>query len=174
MGIKLAAASGGTVELVPTNTASNFTATVPARTGNVAVDGPTFSAYCNQSQTPSANTWTKLTYNGENWDTDSAYDHVTNYRFQPTVAGYYQLNGQLQPNASCCSGAIAVYKNGSSWKYGSYDTGSNWGGWTVSCLVYLNGSTDYVELYGYMTTSQLVAGGGSGFSYFQGAFVRAA
>ena len=35
MGLKLAAASGGSVELVPTNTASNFTVTVPAVTGTM-------------------------------------------------------------------------------------------------------------------------------------------
>jgi len=32
MGVKLVASSGGSVELVPTNTASNFTVTVPAST----------------------------------------------------------------------------------------------------------------------------------------------
>jgi hypothetical protein len=37
MGVKLAAASGGSIELVPTNTASNFTVTVPASTGNVVL-----------------------------------------------------------------------------------------------------------------------------------------
>ena len=41
MGIKLAATSGGSVELVPTNTASNFTATMPAVTGNVVLDSAT-------------------------------------------------------------------------------------------------------------------------------------
>jgi hypothetical protein len=39
MGVKLVASSGGSVELVPTNTASNFTATMPAGTGTVAVQG---------------------------------------------------------------------------------------------------------------------------------------
>jgi hypothetical protein len=37
MGVKLAAASGGSIELVPTNTASNFTVTVPAVTGTAVV-----------------------------------------------------------------------------------------------------------------------------------------
>jgi hypothetical protein len=41
MGVKLAAASGGSVELVPTNTASNFTVTVPAVTGNVVLTNVT-------------------------------------------------------------------------------------------------------------------------------------
>jgi hypothetical protein len=35
MGVKLAAASGGSIELVPTNTASPFTVTVPAVTGTM-------------------------------------------------------------------------------------------------------------------------------------------
>jgi hypothetical protein len=39
MGVKLVAPSNGSIELVPTNTASNFTVTVPAGTGTVAVNG---------------------------------------------------------------------------------------------------------------------------------------
>jgi hypothetical protein len=38
MGVKLVASSGGSVELVPTNTASNFTVTVPAATGTVLLN----------------------------------------------------------------------------------------------------------------------------------------
>ena len=38
MGVKLQAASGGSVELVPTNTASTFTITVPAVTASVLTD----------------------------------------------------------------------------------------------------------------------------------------
>ena len=37
MGVKLAAASGGSIELVPTNTASAFTVTVPAVSGTMAL-----------------------------------------------------------------------------------------------------------------------------------------
>ena len=38
MGVKLQAASGGSVELVPTNTASTYTLTVPAVTASVLTD----------------------------------------------------------------------------------------------------------------------------------------
>jgi hypothetical protein len=37
MGVKLQATSGGSVELVPTNTASNYTLTVPAATGTAVI-----------------------------------------------------------------------------------------------------------------------------------------
>jgi hypothetical protein len=41
MGVKLAAASGGSIELVPTNTASAFTVTVPAVTGTMLTNATT-------------------------------------------------------------------------------------------------------------------------------------
>ena len=39
MGVKLVSSSGGSVEINPPTTASNFTATMPAGTGNVVVSG---------------------------------------------------------------------------------------------------------------------------------------
>ena len=39
MGVKLVSASGGSVEINPPATASSFTATMPAGTGNVVVNG---------------------------------------------------------------------------------------------------------------------------------------
>ena len=39
MGVKLVSASGGSVEINPPATASSFTATMPAGTGNVVVAG---------------------------------------------------------------------------------------------------------------------------------------
>ena len=43
MGVKLVSASGGSVEINPPTTASNFIATMPAATGNVVVDSATQS-----------------------------------------------------------------------------------------------------------------------------------
>lgn len=41
MGIKLSAASGGSIELIPQNTASNYVVTVPAATGQVILQNET-------------------------------------------------------------------------------------------------------------------------------------
>jgi hypothetical protein len=115
---------------------------------NVAGNGPAFSAYANNSQTISAGTFTKVQVNTEEFDTNSNYDNVTNYRFTPTVAGYYQVNGQTNATSTGTLTRIipAIYKNGSGYKYGTditaTDSRSN-----VSALVYLNGSTDYIEYY---------------------------
>lgn len=178
MGIKLAAASGGSVELVPTNTASNFTATMPARTGNVAVDGPAFSAYNNASQTLTSGVATKLICNTELFDTNSNFDSTTNYRFTPTVSGYYQVNGAASYTGTGLTYAyVSVYKNGSLFAYSNYSSASA-GAYTstVSCLMYLNGSTDYIELYGGGTTAagSVTSSAGSAGMYFQASLVRAA
>jgi hypothetical protein len=42
---------------------------------------PSFGAYLNSNQALTDDTWTKLTMNTEEWDTDGAFDHSTNYRF---------------------------------------------------------------------------------------------
>jgi len=179
MGVKLVASSGGSVELVPTNTASNFTVTVPAKTGTMAMDGPAFSAYRSTSQSVTVNTYTKVQCDAEEFDTNSNYDNATNYRFTPTVAGYYQINGGVfAVGTTMTAGIIKIYKNGSAYKQGTV-AGANSGaneGLLVSSIIYFNGSTDYVELYAYIAA----ASGGSFSStstettWFNGAMVRGA
>lgn len=184
MGIKLAAASGGTVELVPTNTASNFTATVPARTGNVAMDGPAFSAYPSGTFTVSASTFTVAPCNTEEFDTASVFNNTGStvgsnpaYSFQPTVAGYYQINGcwSLGAATTFTRSLCAVYKNGSLFKQGLDNNGSLATGSNVSALVYLNGTTDYVGFYIFQAgTGTITINAGAGSTYFQASMVRAA
>jgi hypothetical protein len=146
-----------------------------ALAAGVAGNGPAFSAYrsgTNQSATSS--TWTKLLCNTEEFDTNSNYDNTTNYRFTPTVAGYYLLCGELNVSSSAgySTSIISIYKNGSLYKRG---TNSNLGtGQHVSTVTYLNGSTDYVELYGFVIASTAVFDGGIDATYFNGSLIRAA
>jgi hypothetical protein len=190
MGVKLVASSGGSVELVPTNTASDFTVTVPAATGtmlttastavvtqamlstNVAGNGPAFSAYINSTQAFTAGVWTKVQLNAEEWDTNSNFDSTTNYRFTPTVAGYYQINCEAASISSTYSNAnqVGIYKNGTQYKTAYLST---YGAPTLATMVYLNGSTDYVELYANLGTSQnLIAS--SATTFMSGFLARAA
>jgi hypothetical protein len=172
--IILTASNAGTVTLTPANTGNAFVVTVPATTGNIAIDGPAFSAYQSSAQTLSSATNTKIQFQTEEFDTNNNFDPTTNYRFTPTIAGYYQVNGGFQVASSATGGAIAIYKNGSGYKSGAGNpnaTTSNQ--WQVSALVYLNGSTDYVELYGYITTGQALVANAQ-FTYFQASMVRAA
>jgi hypothetical protein len=142
-----------------------------ALAAGVAGNGPAFSAYLGTNQSLTAATFTKLQINTEEFDTNSNYDTST-YRFTPTVAGYYQVSGGFSLTAQGVP-FIAVYKNGARWKDGQYTFNSNSFIVSMSCLVYLNGSTDYVELYG-RTEANATVSSGSNNTWFQGVMVRSA
>lgn len=114
---------------------------------------PAFSAYANVTTSMSSGTWTKIAFQVELWDTNSNYDNATNYRFTPTVAGYYQVNGCFNM-ATTGLQLLSIYRNGSEYKRGTqlYNPGGTNTQSPVSGIVYLNGSTDYIELYGYQSS----------------------
>ena len=113
-------------------------------TGNLYPKVPAFRVKQSSGQSLSQSTWTKLTLNSEDFDTASMFDATTNYRFQPTVEGYYQISGTVGMAVGGNRLIVGIYKNGSNdYKFGDA-TYNNVSG---SGLVYLNGSTDYVELY---------------------------
>ena len=141
---------------------------------NVAGNGPAFSAYLNSNQSISASTWTKVQCTIEEFDTNSNYDNATNYRFTPTVAGYYQVSGTVDASASAAytQGGVSLYKNGSIFKRGSFaNIGSQS---TISSLIYLNGSTDYVELYAFIAGTSVAIQSGQANAFFQAAMIRSA
>lgn len=180
MGVKLVSSSGGSVELVAPTTASNFTMTVPANSGTVittastfAGTGPAFSAYASTGTSIGASTWTKVTFDTESFDTNNNF---ASSRFTPAVAGYYNISACIVLSSTSAQSCwIAVYKNGNAWQYGSLMTqNAGTGGLNnMASLVYCNGTTDYIEIYGLSSTAQTL-GTGSQFTYFSGALVRAA
>jgi hypothetical protein len=138
---------------------------------NVAGNGPAFSAYQSSAQTLSSGTWTKIQFQTKEFDTNSNFDNVTNYRFTPTVAGYYQISGGFQVSSSATPVRLAIYKNGSVFKYLGITDSSSLSGIYSSALIYLNGSTDYIELYGYVGTGQALLSNSTA-TYFQASMVR--
>jgi hypothetical protein len=130
--------------------------------------GPTFSAYQSVAQSPGGATNTKIQFQTEDWDTANCFDSTTNYRFTPTVAGYYQINAGVAWSTNNYLTVAYIYKNGATHKTGVQ--GVN-GICTVNSLVYFNGSTDYIEIYAYTATSQptVIA---TYNTYFNGSFVR--
>jgi hypothetical protein len=173
-------ASPTTAVTIGTNQVATFaqapvlpSASIPqaALAANVAGNGPAFSAYQSSAQTASLNTYFKIQFQTKEFDTNSNFDNSTNYRFTPTVAGYYLITGSMAGQSQAEKFCV-IYKNGTSYKYGA-----DISGWstTASALVYLNGSTDYVELYGFLGTgSATTLISGSVATFFQGVLVRAA
>ena len=135
---------------------------------------PAFSAYLSANQSVSGSTYTKVAFDTEEFDTASAFDSTTNYRFTPLVAGYYQINGGIVFAATVTYGQIAIYKNGTLYQTTYSQQSSNNYGQTISSLVYCNGTTDYIEIYGYVAATTPRFNGGSDSTWFNGVLVRAA
>ena len=119
---------------------------------------PAFEAYLGGSggQSISDNTVTKVQCQTEVYDTDSAYDNSTNYRFTPQTAGKYLVYASIQNegggNSNLAESFLYIKKNGSSNILETQnDYSANPGRSDVifnSMIVDMNGSSDYVELYG--------------------------
>jgi hypothetical protein len=182
--------TSGAITLSAPAIAGTNTLTLPANTGTVittassggvsqamlatgvAGTGPAFSAYLADNQSISANTFTKVLFDTEEFDTNNNF---ASSRFTPTVAGYYQVNLMLYISAAGSGqGNGAIYKNGVVTKAQFLQVSVNQI-LSVPALVYLNGSSDYIEAYAYSVTAGVVAGGGnSNYCYFQAYLARAA
>tara|TARA_R100001510_G_C7514662_1_gene112793 strand:+ start:18 stop:581 length:564 start_codon:yes stop_codon:yes gene_type:complete len=111
---------------------------------------PSFHAYRSDAwNSVPNNAWAKIPINVEEWDTDSAYDHSTNYRFTPQVAGKYYIYVSCNNGTSLTSQYCAIYKNGGESALAQADASAG-SIIHVARIVELNGSSDYVEPYVYM------------------------
>jgi hypothetical protein len=152
---------------IGTNQVATF-AQQPA--GTFAGTGPAFSAYQSTQQTGvSAGTFTLVNLQTEEFDTASRFNNtgstsggIPAYAFLPDVAGYYQVNGTvwcISPPATTTmiQGFTNLWKNGSWFKDGSFHVtagnAQNELGSMFSTLVYLNGSTDYIQMYIWANTT---------------------
>jgi hypothetical protein len=169
---------GNTVTTLGNVTLTNVTissgllssATIPVANGTVMISGnmPAFSYWANSATAVPSLTQTKILFDTKEFDTNNNF---SSSRFTPTVAGYYQINSVVGISSSYTNLLTSIYKNGSIYKSGTQTTSGALSG--VSSIVYLNGSTDYVEIYCTMVTGQNSATGIQN-TYFNGSLVRAA
>ena len=132
---------------------------------------PAFEATVSSSYNISDATAEKVSFNTEVFDTDGKYDHSTNYRFTPTVAGkyfcylYVQQSGES--NQDFEQGYAYIYKNGSS--HAQVHTSSYSGNairditLNVYAVIDLD-ADDYIEAYSFyddneMSSNPRVVGG---------------
>ena len=116
---------------------------------------PAFEAHRGTSNQSITNlTATKVQFNTELFDTDSAYDNATNYRFTPQVAGKYFVYSGLFITASTVTMNISQFvieirKNGSTLR--ELQMYNNTTAVHLSNYIYgsvtMNGTTDYVEVF---------------------------
>jgi len=142
-----------------------------------AGNGPAFSAYQSSAQSLSSATTTLLQFQTKEFDTNSAFNNTGStvgsapaWSFNPQVAGYYQIIAAIAVSTTPQETISFIYKNGTRYKNGT-DVSASSGSSVVTSLVYLNGSSDYVQIYGYVTTGQNLAASINS-TYFQGIMVR--
>ena len=130
---------------------------------------PAFSVYRNGTQSISHNTYTKVQYNTENFDTDNTFDNSTNYRFTPAFSGksYLVASIRLYGTDDFNNYIVEIHKNGtailrqqnSHWHYESA---------LVSGIV-THDTNDYFEVFVMQQSgSSLVVMSGSMVTYFMG------
>jgi hypothetical protein len=130
---------------------------------------PAFSAYAASNQSISTNTFTKVNLGTEEFDTNNNF---ASSRFTPTVAGYYVITFGMVATQSSAFGVIYAYKNGSYYKSftGGFSTDLYMGG---SIVTYFNGSTDYMEMYVFMSgSSPVIQGANASQTWMTGVGVR--
>jgi len=142
---------------------------------NVVGNGPVFSACASGSQALTQNTWNKVLFGTEIFDTNSNF---ASSRFTPTVAGYYQFSANINFGSGnpVTDSRVSLYKNGSVYVSGTAIGATNSNGTPFTGLGYANGSTDYFEIYAYTGTASTTLYGDAGGPYttFQGVLVRSA
>lgn len=135
--------------------------------GSVAL--PYFSANLSAASGSITNaTATKIQFNTEVLDSNGWYDNATNYRFTPLLAGKYLVTVAVEGDGSTTVTAVYayIYKNGSQFAYSpgpqTIGAGAQFSANSVTALVSMNGSTDYLEGFGRINgTGTLTFGGGT-------------
>ena len=130
-------------------------------------NAPSFRAKNSSTITfSSSDGYKKVTYDSEDWDTDSVYDHSSNYRFTAPSNGKYNITIYHRQDGTSAQGlqySIVIYKNGSGYRY--HNANPSYGGnverygavYTETLSLSTN---DYLEIY--INGDGFVLGAGSG------------
>ena len=135
-----------------------------------------FRAFLGSDQILANSTTTVISMANETFDTDNFYNTST-YKFTPTIAGYYYLNGCLQFSNSTGNYLFdaKLYKNtdviarGNVWNDGSNSEMHTY----VSTIVAANGSSDYFQIQGFQPSGgNITITAGSNNSFFEAFYIR--
>ena len=157
---------------------ANATGTLAVGNGGTGVTSiPSFRAYkSGAAQALTTTTFTKIVLETEDYDVGGYFDNATNYRYTPGVAGKYIFVASCLFNSlgDQVNRIVSVYKNGAEAArfIGAKTSGTDSTNTGAVYIVQMNGSTDYVELYGYHEHgSNRNVDAGSPYTYFSGAWL---
>jgi hypothetical protein len=147
---------------------------------NKVTKQPLFSVWKSSGQTVSTGTFTKVTFDSVQANQENCFDTSTS-RFTPNVPGFYQINGLIYHQSTSYVNRTLIHlraNGGGEFRFGSDQIISNSitteGRSLVSTLVYLNGTTDYLEILGLFTgAGTLTCAGGFMNTWWTGHLVKA-
>jgi hypothetical protein len=130
-------------------TADSATATGLKWAAPAASSGPAIRVWrVTSNQSITANTYTKVQFNAEQYDTDNCFDSTTNYRFTPNKAGYYLCTASLLFQGTTGWLENQIYFNGTKIANGGGQIPSQgYTTWPNTVILYFNGTTDYLEVF---------------------------
>ena len=187
--LKLKNPSGGSLNFVSADGASDLTVTFPATTGTAMVSGnmPTFYVYNSSSQNLGASAFTVLQCQTKLFDTASAYNNTSStatlngisvpaWCYAPPVAGYYLIQGGVAVAAGMTAQfCVSFYKNnGSEYTRGTDVNTTTSTQLSVSTIMYFNGTSDYVDIRPFVNSVSKSTTTGQAQTYFQGILIRGA
>jgi hypothetical protein len=153
--LKFTAAGDGALEIQNDgNTAITISNTgISTFASQPVVPVPAFRARASGDQSITSTTVTTVNLPTVDYDTNSWFDNTTNYRYTPQIPGYYFFRGLVWcDGTNMTTQAVYVSKNGDRYSGCIYRLStSSPMGIEVSTTAYMNGSTDYVELQGFVT-----------------------
>ncbi len=123
----------------------------------LAVNTPAFQASPSLTQSISETTFTKVDYGTEAFDTNNNFASST---FTPTVAGKYFVYSNLGLNTSATS-TLSIFwnqirKNGTGIHHLAIDNrgaSTYYAAISICAIVDMNGTTDYLEIYTYVDST---------------------
>lgn len=124
------------------------------QTNSPAATTPAFSVYISATQAVAQSTWTRMNLNTESFDSTGVWNTGTQ-RFQPATSGYYLISGLLDTSASIVSSltALRLHKNGVLFKEMASNAGTTVSRVSGTAVIRMNGTSDYIEFFGFVTSS---------------------
>jgi hypothetical protein len=130
-----------------------------------------------ENQTVTTNTLTKAQFATVTLDTHSWWDAV-NYRYVPQIPGYYRFDYQVGLTGTSPSILqSSLLKNGININtgfrmLGTFSTTASNLGSAASFVVSMNGTTDYVEVWGLVNATSPAFLGQAGVTYLQAQLIQ--
>lgn len=149
--------------------ASGYKVDVNGKVKATNIDGPSFMALMTSGQSLPSGASTFIQYSSEQFDSASCYNPtgstvggIPAYAFRPTTAGYYFVQATLIVDPFVSGNSefiIRVFKNGTDfvWSNNNQNNTTHFNSFTHTSVVYLNGSTDYIQMSAYTAEAKAVS-----------------